>query len=472
MSTPVIVWFRSDLRIHDNTALAAAARQGPVVAVFLRCLSHWRRHGHGANKLDFWGRGVAALRDSLDGLGIPLLHRDIDYFARAPATLLEIARETGARALHFNHEYPLDEQRRDRDVIAAFQEAGLAATGHHDAVAFAPGELLTGKGDYYGVFTPFAKAWHRQLTPERIALRNTPAPQAPLPVAADPLPALPQLDDTPIDGRLWPAGEGPAADRLGRFLRYRGRHYQRQRDFPAIRGTSELSPYLALGMISPRQCLQAVLAENDGTLAEGDAGLTAWVNELVWREFYRHVAVGFPRVCRHRAFQRHTEALAWRDDEADFRAWCEGRTGYPIVDAAIRQLVATGWMHNRLRMVTAMFLSKHLLIDWRRGEDFFLRHLVDGEFCANNGGWQWAASTGTDAAPYFRIFNPTTQSTRFDPDGTFLAEWLPELAGLPAKARHAPSIDLLGGVDYPAPIVDHRAARVRALEAFKALTAG
>ncbi|WP_108447023.1 deoxyribodipyrimidine photo-lyase [Halomonas denitrificans] len=469
MSTPAIVWFRSDLRLQDNTALAAAARQGPVVAVFLRCLPHWQRHGHGANKLDFWGRGVAALGDDLAGLGIPLLHRDIDDFSEAPATLLAIARENGAHALHFNHEYPLDEQRRDRTVIDAFEEAGLAATGHHDAVAFAPGELLTGKGDYYGVFTPFAKAWHRQLTPERLALRDTPAPQAALPIASDPLPPLPDLDDTPIDGRIWPAGEGPAADRLERFLRFRGRHYQRQRDFPAIRGTSELSPYLALGMISHRQCLQAVLAENDGALAEGDAGLTAWVSELIWREFYRHVAVGFPRVCRHRAFQTHTEALAWRDDEAGFAAWCEGRTGYPIVDAAMRQLVTTGWMHNRLRMVTAMFLSKHLLIDWRRGEAFFLRHLVDGEFCANNGGWQWAASTGTDAAPYFRIFNPTTQSTRFDPDGTFLAEWLPALAELPRKARHAPEGDLLGGVDYPAPIVEHRAARARALDAFKAL---
>ncbi len=222
-------------------------------------------------------------------------------------------------------------------------------------------------------------------------------------------------------------------------------------------------------MISHRQCLQAVLAENDGTLAEGDEGLVAWVNELVWREFYRHVAVGFPRVCRHRPFQRHTEALAWRDDEAGFTAWCEGRTGYPIVDAAMRQLVATGWMHNRLRMITAMFLAKHLLIDWRRGEAFFLRHLVDGEFCANNGGWQWAASTGTDAAPYFRIFNPTTQSSASTPTAPSSAEWLPELAALPAKARHAPPRDLLGTTGYPAPIVDHKAARARALDAFKAL---
>ncbi|MGE4534197.1 deoxyribodipyrimidine photo-lyase [Halomonas sp.] len=467
--TPTLMWFRSDLRLHDNRALAAAAQRGPVVAVYLRALPHWRRHGHGANPLDFRARGVAALKEGLEGLNIPLLHRDIDDFAEAPAALLAIARETGAEALHFNREYPVDELARDAAVVEAFEEAGLGATGHHDAVAFAPGELLTGKGDYYGVFTPFARAWHRRLDATRLVLSDAPAPQATIGIASDPLPSLPALSDTPIDGRQWPAGEAPAADRLERFLRFRGRHYARQRDFPAVRGTSELSPYLALGMISHRQCLQAVLAENDGRLAEGDEGLVAWVNELVWREFYRHVAVGFPRVCRHRAFQRHTEALAWRDDEEGFAAWCEGHTGYPIVDAAMRQLVATGWMHNRLRMITAMFLAKHLLIDWRRGEAFFLRHLVDGEFCANNGGWQWAASTGTDAAPYFRIFNPTTQSQRFDPDGCFLAEWLPELAALPAKARHAPPRDLLGGSGYPAPIVDHKAARARALDAFKAL---
>ncbi|WP_163558340.1 deoxyribodipyrimidine photo-lyase [Halomonas sp. NO4] len=466
---PVLAWFRSDLRIHDNTALAAAARRGPVIAVFLRATAQWRRHGHGANKLDFWQRGVAALGEALAGLNIPLLHRDIDDFRHAPAALLALAREHGVGELHFNREYPLDEQRRDAAVEAAFAQAGLAATGHHDAVAFAPGELLTGKGDFYGVFTPFAKAWHRQLSAERLALRDTPAPQAPLSLAADPLPAQPALEDTPVAASRWPAGEEAAADCLARFLRFRIRHYARQRDFPCICGTSELSPYLALGMLSHRQCLQAVLAENHGALAEGNAGLSAWVNELVWREFYQHVAVGFPRVCRHRAFQPHTEQLAWRNDEAGFAAWCQGRTGYPIVDAAMRQLTRTGWMHNRLRMISAMFLAKHLLIDWRRGEAFFLRHLVDGEFGANNGGWQWAASTGTDAAPYFRIFNPTTQAQRFDPEGAFIAEFVPELSKISARQRHDPPHAVRQHLGYPLPIVDHKAARQRALDAFKSL---
>lgn len=468
-----LMWFRSDLRTLDNSALAAAAQRGPVIAVFLRSVAQWRAHDHGANKVDFWLRGVSALRDELAGLNIPLLHRDIDTFDAAPQALSELAHEHGIAALHFNREYPLNEWHRDEAVLDIFQRADIPVHAHTDAVAFAPGELTTGQGDNYKVFTPFAKAWHRQVDAGRLVLRESPAPQARLPIDSDPLPAPPDFNDTfkdtPVDTSSWPAGQDAAADRLERFLRYRGRHYRQQRDFPAIRGTSELSPYLALGMISHRQCLQAVMSENDGHLADGDVGLTTWVSELIWREFYQHIAFNFSEVCRHRPFQRSTEKLAWRDDEAGFTAWCEGRTGYPIVDAAMRQLVQTGWMHNRLRMVTAMFLSKHLLIDWRRGEAFFMRHLIDGEFAANNGGWQWAASTGTDAAPYFRIFNPTTQSQRFDPQGDFLAEFIPELSAMAPKARHEPARDLIAEPRYPAPIVDHKAARLRALDAFKAL---
>ncbi|GAA3909873.1 deoxyribodipyrimidine photo-lyase [Halomonas cibimaris] len=465
-----LVWFRSDLRIHDNRALAAAAARGPVIAVFLHSPAQWQAHGHGANQIDFLRRGVEALREALHGLNIPLLQRLVPRFNDAPRALAAIAEEYDAAALHFNCEYALNEQRRDAAVQTAFNDAGRACHGYHDAVAFAPGELLTGKGDYYGVFTPFAKAWHRHISAERLALDDAPAAQAPLDVPAEAQPALDiPLEDEPVDGRQWPAGEDAAADHLARFLRFRGRHYQSQRDFPGVRGTSALSPYLALGMVSWRQCMNAVMSENDGRLAEGDAGLAAWVNELIWREFYRHVAAGFPRVCRRQPFKASTRALEWRNDDAGFAAWCEGRTGYPLVDAAMRQLVATGWMHNRLRMVTAMFLAKHLLIDWRRGEAFFMRHLIDGEFCANNGGWQWAASTGTDAVPYFRIFNPTTQSTRFDPDTEFIARWVPELASLAPRARHDPPAAERARLKYPAPVVEHKAARKRALEAFKAL---
>ncbi|GHB11574.1 deoxyribodipyrimidine photo-lyase [Modicisalibacter luteus] len=464
-----LAWFRNDLRTLDNTALSTAAAKGPVIAVFLHCIPQWREHGHGANKIDFWRRGVETLGDALNDLNIPLLQRSITRFAEAPDALLALAHEHDIATLHFNHEYPLNEWRRDQAVADTFRQAGLDVQTHTDAVAFAPGELLTGKDGYYRVFTPFAKAWHRKIDHRRLALHDAPAPQARPAIEDDPLPDLPEGGGQPIAPGLWPAGQDAAADRLARFLRYRARHYREARDYPSVPGTSELSPYLSLGMVSHRQCLQAVMHRNGGHLADGDAGLTAWVNQLIWREFYQHIAFGFPEVCRHQPFQSHTAGLPWRDDDDGFKAWCEGLTGYPLVDAAMRQLVTTGWMHNRLRMITAMFLSKHLMIDWRRGETFFLRHLIDGEFTSNNGGWQWSASTGTDAAPYFRIFNPITQARRFDASGMFIAEFVPELAGLPEKARHDPSREQREACGYPPPIVDHKAARKRVLDAFKSL---
>ena len=218
-------------------------------------------------------------------------------------------------------------------------------------------------------------------------------------------------------------------DRLRDFCRERVQDYDRKRDIPGEPGTSRLSAALAIGLLSPRQCLARLQAEQE-TANESASGPHVWLSELIWREFYQHVAFHFPRVVKGRAFKEETDAIRWRDDEADFQAWCEGRTGFPIVDAGMRQLKQTGWMHNRLRMITASFLVKDLHIDWRRGERYFMSQLIDGEFASNNGGWQWAASTGTDAAPYFRVFNPTTQGKRFDPEGHFIRQYVPELLSL------------------------------------------
>lgn len=217
--------------------------------------------------------------------------------------------------------------------------------------------------------------------------------------------------------------------------------------------------------------MHAALQSNQGEFESGKVGAVTWINELLWREFYKHILVGYPRVSRHRAFRPETEALAWRDAPDDLAAWQEARTGLPIIDAAMRQLLDTGWMHNRLRMVVAMFLTKNLLIDWREGERFFMRHLIDGDLAANNGGWQWSSSTGTDSAPYFRIFNPLSQSEKFDSEGLFIKHWLPELAGLNKKEIHNPAHlgGLFGVADYPAPIVNLSASRERALAAFKNL---
>lgn len=297
--------------------------------------------------------------------------------------------------------------------------------------------------------------------------------QAPLQIQSDPIPQHVEGFEKPERALQahWPAGEAEAQGRLSRFLDETIDDYQQLRDLPAKPGTSQLSAYLAAGVISPRQCLHGALASNRGEFDSGSAGVQTWINELLWREFYKHILTGYPQVSRHRAFRAQTEALPWRDAPADLEAWEQGRTGFPIIDAAMRQLLHTGWMHNRLRMVVAMFLSKNLLIDWRKGERYFMRHLIDGDLAANNGGWQWSASTGTDAVPYFRIFNPISQSQRFDPQGRFIRHWLPELRDLDDKTIHEPvkHRDLFDNNLYHCPMVNLSSSRQRALEAFKGL---
>jgi len=245
--------------------------------------------------------------------------------------------------------------------------------------------------------------------------------------------------------------------------------YVPDRDYPALAGTSTLSPYLAAGMISAGQCLHAAMMINQGEMETGNRGVSTWIIEILWREFYQHLMYGFPTLSMHQPMRPETNAVVWRDSNNDFESWCEARTGVPIVDAAMRQLITTGWMHNRLRMVVAMYLTKNLLIDWRRGEAFFMQHLIDGELAANNGGWQWSASTGADSAPYFRVFNPISQSEKFDPQGEFIRHWIPELSDLSNREIHDPSPVSRRALNYPDQIVDLKSSRVRAIEAFASL---
>jgi deoxyribodipyrimidine photo-lyase len=270
----------------------------------------------------------------------------------------------------------------------------------------------------------------------------------------------------------WPAGEDAATRRLADFVDQSIDRYPRDRDLPAVDGTSRLSPYLAAGVLSPGACLRAALAANQGEIDSGRAGIRAWIMELLWREFYLHLLAAHPALSMHRPMRPETQALPWRDAVEDLQAWRDGRTGFPMIDAAMRQLAATGWMHNRLRMMTAMFLSKNLLLDWRLGEAWFMAHLIDGDLAANNGGWQWSASTGADAVPYFRLFNPETQSLKIDPQGRFLRHWLPELAPLDDRSIHAPSAAQRAACGYPDRIVDLRDSRMRALEAYAGLPKG
>ncbi|WP_248794871.1 deoxyribodipyrimidine photo-lyase [Pseudomonas sp. MWU13-2105] len=468
-----LLWLRTDLRLHDNTALAAAAGQGPTVAVYLVTPGQWQLHDDAACKVDFWLRNLQALSEALAALNIPLLIRHAQTWEQLPAVLGTLCQSLKISAVHVNEEYGVHESRRDQAVARALETQGVSFHSHLDQLFFKPGSVLTRTGTYFQVFSQFRKVCYSRLHGALPRLIATPKAQAVLALKADPVPTDVAGFTRPSQALrdLWPAGEEEARRRLASFAEQQIDYYQSERDFPAKPGTSQLSAYLAAGVISPRQCLHAALQSNQGEFESGSAGAVTWINELLWREFYKHILVGYPRVSKQRAFRPETEDLAWRQVPEELAAWQEARTGLPIIDAAMRQLRATGWMHNRLRMVVAMFLTKNLLIDWREGERFFMRHLIDGDLAANNGGWQWSASTGTDAAPYFRIFNPLSQSEKFDREGLFIKHWLPELAGLDQKAVHNPAAfgGLFGPASYPQPMVDLGHSRERALAAFRNL---
>lgn len=474
-----LIWFRADLRTTDNTALHAACAEATrgAVGAFIISPDEWRRHDWAPVRVEFVLRAVRELSDSLGRLNIPLRIVHAERASGVPKALLELAVSSACNSVHCNIEHEVDERARDETVRALCAARAIPFHAHHDQTVIPPADIRTQAGAFYTVFTPFKRAWLAALD-ER---GGAPAPlappraQPPIDIRADPVPDRVDGFVSDIDPALWPAGQRAAVAALDAFVRRHLESYAERRDLPGADATSRLSPHLAIGAISARQCLHAAVRANAG---RADApkgkptGPSTWISELVWREFYRHMLVGFPRVCMHRPFKSAAARIRWRDDPGAFQAWAEGRTGFPIVDAGMRQLRQTGWMHNRVRMITAMFLTKDLLIDWRLGERHFMRHLVDGDLANNNGGWQWSASTGADAAPYFRIFNPTSQSRKVDPEGAYIRRYVPELAGLDNDAIHDPaSLPALprSRLDYPEPIVDHAMARDRAIAAFKAI---
>ncbi|KOC92942.1 deoxyribodipyrimidine photo-lyase [Winslowiella iniecta] len=469
--TTHLVWLRNDLRINDNTALYAACRdtKANVIALFIATPGQWQQHQMAARQAAFIYDNLQLLQQQLAERGIPLHYLQCDDFAASTEQLSEFCQQHQVDRLFYNYQYEVNERQRDAAVEKVLFDQDIIAQGFDDSLLLPPGSVQTGNHEMYKVFTPFSKAFVKRLLqglPECV-----PAPQA---REGAPLKTSPRLEpfDYPrqsYDQQLFPAGEQAAIKQLRHFCQQTVMEYPGQRDLPATDGTSRLSVYLATGVLSPRQCLHRLLKQHPKAL-EGDDSFI-WLNELIWREFYRHLLVAYPALCRHQPFTRWTKKVQWRKDDRQLKAWQQGKTGYPIVDAAMRQLNTLGWMHNRLRMITASFLVKDLLIDWREGESYFMSQLIDGDLAANNGGWQWAASTGTDAAPYFRIFNPTTQGERFDTKGEFIRHWLPELQQVPDEAIHQPQQWAKKNqqkLDYPEPLVDHKEARKRTLEAFEA----
>jgi deoxyribodipyrimidine photo-lyase len=462
MKATQLVWLRNDLRLDDNPALALAQQQGAIEVVFVATPKQWQQHDESAAKQGLKAAGLKDIGEQLAARGIPFHLREVDFFADVAAELVALCQQRELHAVWFNQETPLDERRRDLAVAEKLAEAGIASHAlDSDLLVSAP--VLTQQGEPFKVFTPYYRRWLQLLQETQRQPFSMPEAQA------ETLTFDYQKPDWAGDFRedLWPAAEEEVLTKLARFCEKRLKAYPERRDYPAEPATSTLSPYLAIGRIGPRRLLASIQyhCAAQGMEWQGND----WLRELAWRDFYRQLLLHFPRLSMEKPFKPETDNVVWQQDEAGFRAWCEGNTGFPIVDAAMRQLRQTGWMHNRLRMIAASFLTKLLLIDWRRGEQFFMQHLIDGEFAANNGGWQWSASTGCDAAPYFRVFNPTRQSERFDPEGEFIRRFVPELSTLKGKQIHDPSTEMRQKLGYPEPVIDYKLARQLAIDAFARL---
>lgn len=466
-------WFRRDLRVSDNTALARAARDAERVVPVFVLDDHYVEDAEesvGPARFRFLRESLEELAASLPRVGGRLVVR------RGPAAraLPELLRETGADAVYANAEIGPYPQERDRAAAAALEAAGARLRLFPDALLVEPDAIATAGGGPYTVFTPFSKKWlaadKRNPEPEPAAL-DTPE------LAGIPLAAAKSWRSLEADPSSPPGGEAAARELLRRFFSGPAAgvvRYAEDRERPAVAGTSRLSPHLHFGTVSPRTVRAAAeQAWAEAAESRPRAGIERFVLELAWREFFHHVLFHFPRVARE-SFRPALDALPWRDDEDSLGAWKAGRTGYPLVDAAMRELSTTHWMHNRARMVAASFLTKDLHLHWRHGERWFAHELADADLANNNGGWQWAAGSGTDAAPYFRIFSPVRQSQRFDPSGAYIRRFVPELARVPAERIHEPwtmtpaeqsraGCRIGVGGDYPRPIVDHDAERRVAL---------
>ncbi|KAF5680879.1 deoxyribodipyrimidine photo-lyase [Fusarium heterosporum] len=486
----VVHWFKMDLRISDNRALALAADKAkeagvPLIAMYIISPQDYEAHLRSPVRIDFMLRTLEVIKEDLAKLDIPLYVETVEKRKHLPDRILELMDEWGASHLYANMEYEVDELRREGAMIRDLAENGKAFEVVHDTCIVPPGELHTGAGKQYAVYTPWYRSYvaHIHENPDLLELFDPPE-KNPSSARKDfkklfgiEIPEAPESKRLDSEEKkrlrsLWPCGEHEAKKRLDKFCEEMIGNYKNKRNLPADAATSSLSVHLAAGTISARTCVRTARDRNKTKkLNAGNEGIQTWISEVAWRDFYKHVLVHWPYVCMNKPFKPEYSNISWSYDNEHFAAWCEGRTGFPIVDAAMRQLNTLGYMHNRCRMIVACFLAKDLLLDWRKGERYFMEHLVDGDFASNNGGWGFSASVGVDPQPYFRIFNPLLQSEKFDPDGDYIRKWIPELKGLDNKAIHDPYGRGAGPrakkAGYPAPIVSHKECRDRTLAAYK-----
>ncbi len=461
-SPSVIHWYRRDLRVTDNTALLAAAAHGlPVVPVYVTSRWEGAHSWTGPNRQQFLCGALQSLSRNLEILDGNLVFRP----GEAITELRNLILETGAVAIHFNRDPDPFGKETEKRLEQLCSEIGIGCHGHDDHCLHAPGEVLTRNGQPYRVYTPYSRNW---LSLEKRKPGGKPGPlNTPKGLRSDPPPTLAHWKLPPCTAAIPEPGERAASLRLKSALARRVAEYAAKRDFPALGNTSRISQDLRFGLISIRRVYAETMRAMAAAKPAARTGFEVFIKELAWREFHFAILDHFPGVLDEE-FNPDWRGLPWDEPGENHDAWREGRTGFPIVDAGMRELLATGLMHNRVRMITAMFLTKDLHHDWKLGESHFLRHLVDGEIASNNGGWQWSAGTGADAAPYFRIQNPWSQTARYDPQGAYIKRWVPELANVdPKLLLQAPAGNRPIAPGYPLPCVDHDAERKRTLEIFR-----
>ena len=463
-----LMWFRNDLRMDDNPALREACKSSDEVhAIYIYSQNQNNNHNEANCKTEFFIENLKALERELSNINIPLNIINSEGFKDNPEAVCNYAQKHLLNKVFWNNQFGVDENERDESVQNHLRSKNIEFESFDEQVVFAPGTILTGEGKPYSVFTPFKRRWIENFNLDLLDIEFEYTKKNTTKIKSN----IHEFDFkfkkyNQVNMSLWPAGEAEALSRLTTYLDKNIFRYAQDRNDPITDGTSRLSAYLASGIISPKRCILEALKINNFELDAGEKGIVKWIDEIVWREFYKNIMYSFPRVSKGQPFQDYTKKIEWRFDEKEFTAWKEGKTGFPIIDSAIIQMLSEGWMHNRLRMVVAMFFTKNMLHDWRLGEAFFMQNLIDGDFASNNGGWQWSSSTGTDAAPYFRIFNPLTQSKNFDSEGLFIKKHIKELKNVDKKEIHDPSADTRENQNYPKQILDLKQSRLRAIDAF------
>jgi len=465
-----LVWLRSDLRVDDNPALRhACINSDEVHCIYIYSRNQMSIHNQANCKIEFIIDNLKDLGDSLKKINIPLTILRSDGFDDNANLIVDIVNERSISKVYWNNMFGFDENKRDQEVKNILIKNNIELESFDDQVVYPPGTIRTKEDKPYSVFTPFKRRWIESFNLDFLDIEFNYNSKNDSGINSNIYEFNFEFEKShSVDMSLWKIGESNAISILNNYLDKKVLRYSKDRNDPIIEGTSRLSPYLASGIISPKRCILEALKKNNFELDSGENGIVKWIDEIIWREFYKNIMHSFPKVSMGLPFQDYTKKIKWRFDKDEFESWKAGKTGFPIVDSAMRQLNKEGWMHNRLRMVVAMFFTKNMLHDWRLGEAFFMENLLDGDFSSNNGGWQWSSSTGTDAAPYFRIFNPITQSKNFDADGLFIKKHIKELQDIDKKEIHDPSDQIRDQHNYPKQMLDLKESRLRAIDAFGA----